>query len=89
MMWREDLAEFDLAFESMPDAVHHTQAFEERNRAVCRGAIDDRCAGSGELCGSGGAFAQKLLEDSLAGKRVTIAGIFQYIFKTISHIVEL
>lgn len=44
MVRREYFAEFDLAFEPVPDAVNHTQTFEKVNGTIGGCAVDCWCA---------------------------------------------
>ena len=86
VMRGEDFAEFNLAFETMPDTVDDPEALEECDRAIRSGSIDCRCAGPSELSGGCWSLLEQLFENSLSGKRVAIAGIFENFFESINHV---
>lgn len=85
----KNFAEFDLAFKAMPNAIDDAQVLEQADGAVGCGSIDGRRTGSRQMRRSGGAFAQQLLEDGLSGQRVAVAGVFQYFFEAVNHMVQL
>lgn len=85
VMGCKDLAELDLAFKTVPNAVNNAEFFKQFHSAVYRGAVQMGLAMLGQASGCDGANLGQLFKYHLSSSRKAAVRAFERLFKSRNH----